>query len=79
LTEDDHKEIQREVRATVKASMDWAENSPTPPSSDLYRDVYRERWGPYTGTSEPEMLGGAEIECKFNAIDTTIDRKADLL
>ena len=79
LTEDDHKEIQREVRATVKASMDWAENSPTPPTSDLYRDVYRERWGPYTGTSEPEMLGGAEIECKFNAIDTTIDRKADLL
>ena len=49
------------------------------PTSDLYRDVYRERWGPYTGTSEPEMLGGAEIECKFNAIDTTIDRKADLL
>ena len=25
---------------------------------ELYRDVYVEPWGPYTGTTEPEMLGG---------------------
>jgi hypothetical protein len=36
--------------------------------SDLYRDVYLERWGPYTGSSAPEMLGGGENEPSFKAI-----------
>lgn len=75
LSEDDFKAIQRDVRAVVKSAVEWAENSPIPSMSDLYRDVYRERWGPYTGSSLPEMLGGGENACNFNAIDP----KADLL
>ena len=68
LTEDDFKSIQREVRATVRAAVEWSDQSPVPPMSDLYRDVYLERWGPYTGSSAPEMLGGGENEPSFKAI-----------
>ncbi len=46
------KEVGREVRAAIK----WAEESPEPPQSELYTDVYTEVWGPYRGTTPPEML-----------------------
>ena len=75
LSDEQFKGMQRDVRAEVRGAVEWAEQSPVPPASDLYRDVYRERWGPYTGSSDPEMLGGAEKPCEFKAIDP----KADLL
>ncbi|MSR69191.1 MAG: pyruvate dehydrogenase (acetyl-transferring) E1 component subunit alpha [Phycisphaerales bacterium] len=75
LTEDDFKAMQRDVRTQVRESVEWAEQSPPAPVSDLYRDVYRERWGPYTGSSDPEMLGGSENQAGFAATDP----KADLL
>ena len=31
----------------------------TPVQEELYRDVFVEEWGPYTGSTQPEMLGGA--------------------
>ncbi len=49
--------MRKEIRAAVK----WAEASPAPDETkDLYTDVYVERWGPYLGTSPPEMLEGGE-------------------
>lgn len=48
--------MQKEVRAEVKDALQWSEESPAPGIDELYHDVYVERWGPYTGTSLPEML-----------------------
>ena len=50
-----NKEIKKEVRECVK----WAEASPEPdPAHDLYHDVFVNEFGPYTGTSLPEMCEG---------------------
>ena len=46
------KDVKKQIRAAVK----WAEASPEPELSELYKDVYVEEWGPYTGTSEPKIL-----------------------
>ncbi len=73
LSEADFKVVQREVRTQVRESVEWAEQSPAAPVSDLYRDVYREKWGPYTGSSDPEMLGGAENPVGFDATDPKVD------
>ncbi len=40
LTEDDWKEMQKEIRETVKASLDFAESSPDPEPGELATDVY---------------------------------------
>ncbi len=60
LDEDSFKAMAKEVRGEVKESIKWAEASP-PPSVDeeLYRDVYVETWGPYTGTTEPQIVRDA--------------------
>jgi pyruvate dehydrogenase E1 component alpha subunit len=47
-----NQDVRREVRDAVK----WADESPVPPLAELYTDVYVEPWGPYRGTSLPEML-----------------------
>ncbi len=62
---DAFKSMQREIRAEVREAVEWAEQSPVTPTSELYRDVYVERWGPYSGSSQPEMLGGAENTSEF--------------
>jgi len=46
----------KEVRDQVRDSVEWADASPVPPIEELYTDVYVEEWGPYKGTSLPEML-----------------------
>ncbi|MCA9291044.1 MAG: pyruvate dehydrogenase (acetyl-transferring) E1 component subunit alpha [Phycisphaerales bacterium] len=56
LTEDDVKAMTKDVRTQVRDAIAWAEASPEPDLSELYHDVYVERWGPYTGTSEPQLL-----------------------
>jgi pyruvate dehydrogenase E1 component alpha subunit len=50
----------REVRNEVRDCVKWADASPPPGLEELYTDVYVERWGPYTGTSLPQMLRGEE-------------------
>jgi len=56
LSEDAYKSMIREVREEVREAVEWAEASPPPPVSELFTDVYVEKFGPYTGTSLPEML-----------------------
>jgi len=51
-----YDEMIKEVRDQVRESVEWADASPEPPIDELYKDVYVEEWGPYKGTSLPEML-----------------------
>jgi pyruvate dehydrogenase E1 component alpha subunit len=55
-TKESLKAITKSVRAEVRDAVKWAEQSPAPELSELYEDVYVEQWGPYRGTSLPEML-----------------------
>jgi len=50
------KAMQKEIRAEVRASIEWSGAARAPGPEELYHDVYVEKWGPYTGTSDPEML-----------------------
>ncbi len=54
--DDQYKAATREVRNQVREAVKWAEQSPPPDVSELFTDVYVDRWGPFTGTSKPEML-----------------------
>ena len=57
LDEAAFKALGKEIRLEVRDAMKWAEASPAPtPEDELYRDVYGEAWGPYTGTTEPQMI-----------------------
>ena len=57
------KEIKKEVREAVK----WAEDSPAPEvAQELYHDVYVSEFGPYTGTSLPEMCKPQNVKKKGN-------------
>lgn len=73
MSDDDYKTMQREIRAQVRDAVEWSEKSPAPALSELYRDVYVEQWGPYTGSSQPEMLGGGENQQDFKAIQPGAD------
>ncbi len=48
--------MQKGVREEVREAIRWSDESPLPGIEELYHDVYVEKWGPYTGTSDPEML-----------------------
>jgi pyruvate dehydrogenase E1 component alpha subunit len=56
MTADEHKSVTKAVRAEVRDAVAWAEASPVPDVGDLYTDVYVEEFGPYTGTSKPQIL-----------------------
>lgn len=56
ITQEAYDAMVKEVRKEVRDAMKWAENSPEPPLGELYKDVYADEWGPFTGTSLPEML-----------------------
>jgi pyruvate dehydrogenase E1 component alpha subunit len=56
LTEDEYKSIQKNVRQEVRDAVKWSDASPVPELSELFTDVYVEQWGPYRGTSHPEMM-----------------------
>ena len=55
VTEDEHEAMTRSVRKEIREAISWAEKSPHPEPGELYRDVYTDIWGPYRGTSGPEM------------------------
>ncbi len=48
--------MQKGVREEVREAIRWSDESPLPGIEELYHDVYVEKWGPYTGTSDPDML-----------------------
>lgn len=56
LTGEAFKKLGKEIRGEIRAAVKWAEESPDPPMSELYHDVYTDHWGPYTGTSVPEFM-----------------------
>jgi pyruvate dehydrogenase E1 component alpha subunit len=53
------KDMQKAVKDQVRDAVAWSDASPAPGLDELYRDVFVEQWGPYTGSLQPEMLGGA--------------------
>ncbi len=55
LAKQDYDALIKDTRKQVRAAIKWAEASPPPDVSELYRDVYADAWGPYTGTSPPPM------------------------
>lgn len=56
MSKDEYDTLITDVRNQVRDSVDFAEKSPVPPIEELYRDVYVDQWGPYTGTTPPEIL-----------------------
>ncbi|MCP3904705.1 MAG: pyruvate dehydrogenase (acetyl-transferring) E1 component subunit alpha [Planctomycetes bacterium] len=56
MTDDEYKAVGREVKAEIRDAVKWAEASPPTPESELYTDVYVEEFGPYRGTSPPQIL-----------------------
>ena len=63
------KEIMAGCREEVRDALQFSNESPEPPLSDLYTDVFVEPWGPFTGSSQPEFTGGATNVCGFRATD----------
>ena len=70
LTEDGWRAMQKEVRDQVREAVAWSDASPPPPMSELHHDVFLEPWGPYTGSSQPEMNGGTPNPAGVRTIDT---------
>ncbi len=58
LTPDGMKQLSRQVKTQVRDAVEWAKSSPETPMEELYKDVYVDHWGPFTGTSKPLMLQG---------------------
>ncbi len=56
MSQDAYDALVTEVRSEVREAMKWADESPLPPIEELYTDVYTHEWGPYRGTSLPQML-----------------------
>jgi pyruvate dehydrogenase E1 component alpha subunit len=56
MSKEQYDELVKEVRNEVREAVEWAEKSPVPSIEELYTDVYVEQWGPYKGTSLPEMM-----------------------
>jgi pyruvate dehydrogenase E1 component alpha subunit len=63
------KSIMASCREEVRDAIQFSNESPEPPLSDLYTDVFVEPWGPFTGSSQPEFTGGATNVCSFRATD----------
>jgi len=56
MSKDEVEALTKDVRNEVRDALKWAEDSPETPLDELYTDVYTEVWGPFKGTSLPEML-----------------------
>jgi pyruvate dehydrogenase E1 component alpha subunit len=69
ITDATIKEIMASCREEVRDALQFSNESPEPPLSDLYTDVFVEPWGPFTGSSQPEFTGGATNVCSFRATD----------
>ena len=70
MTADEFKAMQKAVREQVREAVAWSDASPVPPLSELAHDVFVEPWGEYTGSSQPEITGGAPNLPSCRTIDT---------
>jgi TPP-dependent pyruvate/acetoin dehydrogenase alpha subunit len=55
FAQEDRDSMAIDVRKEIREAIAWAEASPPPDISELYTDVYADTWGPYPGTSPPQM------------------------
>ncbi|MHC4446787.1 MAG: pyruvate dehydrogenase (acetyl-transferring) E1 component subunit alpha [Planctomycetota bacterium] len=56
MAREEYDTLAKAIRQEVRQAIKWAEESPEPDVSELYTDVYVDTWGPYRGTSLPQML-----------------------
>jgi pyruvate dehydrogenase E1 component alpha subunit len=70
MAADEFKAMQKAVRDQVRDAVAWSDASPVPPLSELAHDVFVEPWGEYTGSSQPEITGGAPNLPSCRTIDT---------
>ncbi len=56
MAREEYDALVKAIRQQVRQAIKWAEESPEPDVSELYTDVYADKWGPYPGTSLPQML-----------------------
>ena len=56
FTPDGIKQLTRQVKTQVREAVEWAKKSPETPMEELYKDVYVDHWGTFTGTSKPKMM-----------------------
>ena len=70
LGDEEFRTMQREVREQVREAVAWNDASPVPAMDELYHDVFVEPWGPYTGSSDPSMLGSVVRAPGVRTIDT---------
>ena len=70
LADDEFKAMQKSIRDRVRDCVAWSDASPPPPPEELFTDVYLEPWGPYTGSTQPEMNGGTVNPAGFKTIAT---------
>ncbi len=69
LGDEEFKAMQKAVREQVRECVAWSDASPVPPMDELFHDVFVEPWGPYTGTSQPQMNGSAARVAAVHTID----------
>jgi pyruvate dehydrogenase E1 component alpha subunit len=60
IDEEGFKALNKVQKTVVREAINWAEQSPEPDISELYTDVYVEKFGPYIGTSKPQIVTDAE-------------------
>jgi pyruvate dehydrogenase E1 component alpha subunit len=66
--------MNQDVRREIREAVQWADASPAPDSDELYRDVYADSWGPYTGTEPPLMMRNGRSTSANNPGASAADR-----
>ena len=67
ITDETIKSIMASCREEVRDAIQFSNESPEPPMSDLYTDVFVEPWGRFPGSSQPDFTGGATNVCSFRS------------
>jgi pyruvate dehydrogenase E1 component alpha subunit len=75
FSREEYDALAKEVRDQVRQAVEWADAAPEPDVSELYKDVYVEQWGPYKGTSPPQMVLDAQSEIRSTAEPQRAQRK----
>ncbi|MBC8522657.1 MAG: pyruvate dehydrogenase (acetyl-transferring) E1 component subunit alpha [Phycisphaerales bacterium] len=60
ITSDGIKQMTRQVKSQVREAVLWARDSEETSIDEMYTDVFTDNWGPFKGTSKPQMMQGNE-------------------